>query len=68
MNIKLKAAGITAALIVSAIALLEVLKLATANFTTEQISTVVSLVCMSVLVYFMYKLVLIQLEISKKDQ
>jgi hypothetical protein len=68
MNIKLKAAGITAALIVSAIAFLKVLSLATANFTTEQISTAVSLVCMSVLVYFMYKLVLTQLEISKNDK
>lgn len=68
MNIKLKAAGITAALIVSAIALLEVLKLATANFTREQLADGFAWACMGVLVFCMYKLVLIQLQIRKIDE
>ena len=65
MNIKVKAAAITAGLIVSAIAASEVFRLATANFTREQVADVFGWVCMGILVFCMYKLVLLQLETRK---
>ena len=65
MNIKIKAAAITAGLLFAAIAASEIIRLAAANFTKEQISDGIAWVCMSILVFCMYKVVLIQLEMRK---
>lgn len=65
MNLKVKAAAITAGLLFAAIAASEVFRLATANFTKEQISDGIAWVCMGILVFCMYKVVLIQLEMRK---
>ncbi len=68
MNLKLKAAGITAALIVSVVLLVEVLGLVLANFTKEQLANGFQWTCMGILVFCMYKLVLLQLELRKTDK
>lgn len=62
MNIKVKAAGITAGLIISAIAALELLKLATANLTRAQLADVFAWISICALAFCMYKLVLLHLE------
>ena len=68
MNIKVRAAAITAGLIVSGLAAVEVFMLALANFSKEQITQAFGWVCMGVIVFCIYKLVLLQLEMRKFDE
>lgn len=62
MNIKVKAAGITAGLIIAALAAVELLKLVTANLTREQVAGVFAWISICAIAFCMYKLVLLHLE------
>lgn len=65
MNIKLKAAGITAALIVAGTVITSIIQIA---FTPDQVLKGIGLLCIVGLVYVFYKLVLINLEYTQKLQ
>lgn len=62
MNIKLKAAAITAGLIVGAIAIVGLIHAVANVFTTEQITTFVESVFVAFIVYGIYQLILSRLE------
>lgn len=68
MNIKVKAAAITAGLIVAGLAAVEGFMLAATNFSKEQITQAFAWGCMGVIVFCIYKLVLLQLEMRKFDE
>ena len=62
MNIKLKAAAITAGLIVGAVAIVGLIHAVANVFTTEQITTFVESVFVAFIVYGIYQLILGRLE------
>ena len=62
MNIKVKAAAITAGLIVGAIATVGLIHVVANVFTTEQITTFVESVFVAFIVYGIYQLILGRLE------
>lgn len=62
MNIKLKAAVITAGIFASAVVVVSVLDAVFKNLTAEQVANIFSWGCMALLAFCFYKLVLINLE------
>jgi uncharacterized membrane protein len=65
MNLKIKALLITAGLMVSALLASLGLDFIRNTFTAEQITTGVMVFCMAGLVYLMYSLVLVRLEMQE---
>lgn len=68
MNIKVKAAGITAGIFISTIAVVEILRFVLDALTPDQVLSILGYGSISLLIWMFYKLVLTNLEHKESIQ